>query len=124
MFILSSADSSPQFPPCLSGPASVISGHYNTLDSLVSRVISTVAGGEDTEWRDMVTNTGGNFSTQLYKVDTLNLLSDNDYLIYRNTSMSIQVETTRSKTNHLLQLHSTLTAASFSSSHLSKSILC
>ena len=65
-----SSDSSPQFPLCLSGPASVISGHYNTLDSLVSRVITIMAGGEDTEWRDMVTSTGGNLSTQLYKVDS------------------------------------------------------
>ena len=59
--------SSAQFPSCLSGPASVIEGHYNTLDSLVSRVISRIAGEEDTEWRDLDTSARGNFSTQLYK---------------------------------------------------------
>jgi len=62
-----SSGSSDQFPSCLSGPASVIEGHYNTLDSLVSRVITRIAGEEDTEWRDLDTSARGNFSTQLYK---------------------------------------------------------
>ena len=48
----------------------MIHEHLDRLDSLVSRLIIFLAGGEeDTLWHDMETHTRGNFSSQLYKVD-------------------------------------------------------
>ena len=108
--------SSLELPSCLSSPASVIHEHLDRLDSLVSRLIIFLAGGEeDTLWHDMETHTRGNFSSQLYKVDMRETRVAHELLIFRNISTCTQAGPLNCRIAHHSLRHSTLTVAFFSS---------
>ena len=58
-----------EYPGCVRADSLTIQSHYNMLDSLLSRLIMTVAGEDgDTAWSSSHQSSRGDFSTQLYKV--------------------------------------------------------
>ena len=58
-----------EYPGCVRADSLTIQSHYNKLDSLLSRLIMTVAGEDgDTAWSSSHQSSRGDFSTQLYKV--------------------------------------------------------
>ena len=60
-----------EYPGCVRTASLAIHSHYNSLDSLLSRLILQLAGqGGNTDWSSRQEDSRGDFSSQIYKVGT------------------------------------------------------
>jgi len=62
----SSSDNPEEYPECIRDASEVISKHFDKVDALVSNIVTSLAGRDNTEW---ITEKGmrGNFTNSLYK---------------------------------------------------------
>ena len=64
----SASDEPEEYPDCIREDSETIAKHLDTVDVLMSRLITAIAGQENLVWKTQENQSLRNFSTTLYKV--------------------------------------------------------
>ena len=64
----SASDEKEDFPECIREDSETISKHLDTVDVLMARLITAIAGQDNLHWKTETDQKTRNFSTTLYKV--------------------------------------------------------
>jgi hypothetical protein len=67
----SASDEPEEYPDCIREDSDTIAKHLDTVDVLMSRLITSIAGQENLVWKTQEDQSMRNFSTTLYKVELL-----------------------------------------------------
>ena len=83
----SASDEPEDYPECIREDSESIGKHLDTVDVLMSRMITQIAGQENLLWKTEDDQNMKNFSTTLFKVEEASDNFDVTYFLYRNIFM-------------------------------------